>query len=148
MSTLLASKYCIISPCEVPSDRENLPMFSKPAAEKTLTCSPLFFFSSEAEKNKWFHDLKSAIENIKANSDEHRNQYTSTLKSNGKVSPCRKFFLHRLDFSSFKHHQRISITQWWVQWMTSIPILSNVRVFNTVRTPRCMCVGIGISQCR
>jgi hypothetical protein len=29
------------------------------------------------------NDLTSAIENIKISSDEHKNQYTSTLKSNG-----------------------------------------------------------------
>ena len=39
--------------------------------------------SSEIEKNKWLHDLTFAIDNIKSHADEHKNQYTSTLKSNG-----------------------------------------------------------------
>jgi hypothetical protein len=43
----------------------------------------IFSSSSEAEKNKWLNDLRLAIENIKSNVDEHKTQYTSTLKSNG-----------------------------------------------------------------
>ncbi|CAF1260894.1 unnamed protein product [Adineta steineri] len=48
----------------------------------TGTRSLLVAASSEVEKNKWYNDLKSAIENIKISGDEHKNQYTSTLKSN------------------------------------------------------------------
>ncbi len=44
-----------------------------------------FCFSSEAEKNKWLHDIKSAIENLKINTDDQKYQYTATLKSNGKT---------------------------------------------------------------
>ena len=40
--------------------------------------------SSEAEKNRWLQDLKSAIDNLTNNSEEQRNYYTSTIKSNGK----------------------------------------------------------------
>ena len=41
------------------------------------------YSSSEAEKDKWLNDIRSAIDFIKIGSDEHKNQYTSTLKSNG-----------------------------------------------------------------
>ncbi len=44
----------------------------------------LLVSSSETEKNKWLHDMKSAIENLKMNTDDHKSQYTATMKSNGK----------------------------------------------------------------
>lgn len=54
------------------------------------------YFSSEAEKNKWLNDLKTAIENIKAGSEEHKNQYTSTLKSNGILNYQREFHIIKM----------------------------------------------------
>ena len=59
----------------------------------------IIYSSSEVEKNKWLNDLKSAIENIKINADEHKNQYTSTLKSNGRIN---KFSFNKLLFFSLQ----------------------------------------------
>ena len=37
------------------------------------------------EKQNWLNDLKSAIEHYQTQMDELQNQYTSTMKSNGKL---------------------------------------------------------------
>jgi hypothetical protein len=63
-----------------------------PVASDIISLNPIaafisqigFSFSSEVEKNKWLHDIKSAIENLKINTDDQKYQYTATLKSNGK----------------------------------------------------------------
>ncbi|CAF0775519.1 unnamed protein product, partial [Adineta ricciae] len=44
--------------------------------------SLLVVASSAAEKTKWLHDLQSAIENLRVNTEDQKNSYTSTLKSN------------------------------------------------------------------
>ncbi|CAF3909617.1 unnamed protein product, partial [Rotaria sp. Silwood2] len=77
--------------------------------------------SSEPEKNKWFHDLKSAIENVKINIDDHKHQYTSTIKSNASSENLEHSIVgaldeddpNQLDRSSFQHRANTTMHVCW-----------------------------------
>ncbi|CAF0740537.1 unnamed protein product [Rotaria sp. Silwood1] len=87
----------------------------------TGTRSLLVAASSEAEKNKWLNDLKSAIENIKTSGDEHKNQYTSTLKSNASsenldhsiVGTIEEEKVHQIERSCIQHRANTTMHVCW-----------------------------------
>ncbi|CAF3881392.1 unnamed protein product [Rotaria sp. Silwood2] len=87
----------------------------------TGTRSLLVAASSEAEKNKWLNDFKSAIENIKTSSDEHKTQYTSTLKSNASsenldhsvVGTIEEEKSHQIERSCIQHRANTTMHVCW-----------------------------------
>ncbi|CAF0727311.1 unnamed protein product [Rotaria sordida] len=87
----------------------------------TGTRTLLVAASSECEKNKWLNDLKSAIENIKTSSDEHKTQYTSTLKSNASsenldhsnVGTIEEEKLHQIERSCIQHRANTTMHVCW-----------------------------------
>ncbi|CAF4893758.1 unnamed protein product, partial [Rotaria magnacalcarata] len=88
----------------------------------TGTRSLLVAASSETEKNKWLNDLVSGIENIKSTSDEqHKNQYTSTLKSNASsenldysvVGTVDEEKIHQIEPSCIQHRANTTMHVCW-----------------------------------
>ncbi|CAF1006169.1 unnamed protein product [Rotaria sp. Silwood1] len=77
--------------------------------------------SSEPEKNKWLHDLKSAIENVKITIDDHKNQYTATMKSNASsenlehslVGALEEDDPNQIDRSCFQHRANTTMHVCW-----------------------------------
>ncbi|UJR13826.1 hypothetical protein I4U23_000837 [Adineta vaga] len=63
----------------------------------TGTRSLLVVASSAAEKTRWLHDLKSAIDNLQINSEDQKHSYTSTLKSNASSENLEHSVVSTLD---------------------------------------------------
>ncbi|UJR33380.1 hypothetical protein I4U23_020828 [Adineta vaga] len=87
----------------------------------TGTRSLLVAASSESEKHKWLNDLNTAIENIKITSEEQKNQYTSTLKSNASsenldhsfVGTLEEENLHPMERSCIQHRANTTMHVCW-----------------------------------
>ncbi|CAF4345082.1 unnamed protein product [Rotaria socialis] len=88
----------------------------------TGTRSLLVAANSETEKNKWLNDLISGIENINSTSDEqHKNQYTSTLKSNASsenldysvVGTVEEEKIHQIEPSCIQHRANTTMHVCW-----------------------------------
>ncbi|CAF1099568.1 unnamed protein product [Adineta ricciae] len=93
----------------------------------TGTRSLLVAASSENEKQKWLNDLNSAIENIRINCEEQKNQYTSTLKSNASSENLDHSFVGTLDEESIQPHERSCIqhranTTMHVSWHRNLSV--------------------------